>query len=52
MKLKEGENIIEVKANDNGQELSDKIIWYYSPENKKSASSEQPKERTEEHIGL
>ncbi|MBB4034246.1 beta-galactosidase [Dysgonomonas hofstadii] len=52
VKLKEGENIIEVKANDNGQELSDKIIWYYSPENKKSASSEQPKERTEEHIGL
>jgi beta-galactosidase len=52
VKLKEGENVIEVKANDSRQELSDKIIWYYSPENKKSAGSEQPEERTEEHIGL
>jgi len=52
VKLNEGENTIEVKASDNGQELSDKMVWYYSPENKRNAESDRPKERTGEHIGL
>ena len=52
VKLKEGENIIEVRSNNNGQEFSDKIVWYYSPENKKGNNSNLPKERTGEHIGL
>jgi len=52
VKLREGENIIEVKASHNGQELSDKIFWHYSAENKNRENTDRPQERTGEHIGL
>lgn len=52
VKLKEGENIIEVKADNKGQELTDRIVWNYSASNKQSDKTDQPKERTGEHIGL
>lgn len=52
VKLKNGDNIIEVKAAQNGQTFEDKIVWNYSPDNRKDADKSKPKERTEEHIGL
>lgn len=45
-----GENIVETKIDHNGQELTDKIIWHYSPDNKRDWTN--PEEKTKEHIGL
>ena len=52
IELKEGENTIEVKVNSKGKEYTDKITWYYSPDNKKNSDLNSPKEKTKEHIGL
>jgi len=51
IKLKEGENLIEVKANHNQQEHYDKIVWNYS-EKYKNIDNNTPAERLEHHIGL
>ncbi|MFV0554726.1 MAG: glycoside hydrolase family 2 protein [Mangrovibacterium sp.] len=52
VQLKEGENIVEVKRNNNGTEYTDKIVWQYSPSFASDYDGSQPVERTEEHIGL
>lgn len=55
VQLKEGENIIEARAMKDGKEYTDKIIWYYSAENRKNGNNQndnKPKERGGEHIGL
>lgn len=52
VKLKTGENIIEVKAVKDGKEFSDKIKWHYSPEKKKNSYATLSGKRTKEHIGL
>lgn len=53
VQLKEGENILEVTASKDGEEYRDKIVWNYSPDNKKDGdNTQQPEERTEMHIGL
>ena len=49
--LKNGENTVQVKSSNNGKQHEDKIIWNYSPENKKS-DGVQPQKNTREHIGL
>ena len=49
--LKNGENTVQVKSSYNGKQHEDKIIWNYSPENKKS-DGVQPQKNTREHIGL
>ncbi|MDU1904197.1 MAG: glycoside hydrolase family 2 TIM barrel-domain containing protein [Dysgonomonas sp.] len=52
IELKEGENIVEVKANKDNQTFSDKIYWNYSSANKISQDTDQPQENKNEHIGL
>ncbi|MDR3061324.1 MAG: beta-galactosidase, partial [Dysgonamonadaceae bacterium] len=52
VRLKEGENIVLVRINDNGNILEDKIIWIYSPDNKKTETKNDLKKNTTEHIGL
>ncbi len=52
VKLKEGENIIEVKAAKDGKTYEDKIVWNYSEKNKVKSEDSTPIEKTEEHIGL
>lgn len=52
VKLKEGENIIEVKAEKEGKTYEDRIIWNYSEKNKGKSDDYQPVENTKEHIGL
>lgn len=52
VKLEEGENIIEVKADKAGKAYEDRIVWNYSPENKMVQDDSLPQERTGEHIGL
>ncbi len=39
VQLKEGENIIEARAMKDGKEYTDKIIWYYSAENRKMVTT-------------
>lgn len=50
--LKDGENIVEVKAIKEGKEYTDKIVWNYSEKFKNSENSAEPEERLGEHIGL
>ncbi len=52
VRLKEGENVVEVKASRNGKAVEDKIVWHYSAANKKERDSTKPVEKTREHIGL
>jgi beta-galactosidase len=52
VKLKEGENIIEAKISADGKILEDKILWNYSPKNKKEKDASAPKKNTTEHTGL
>jgi beta-galactosidase len=52
VKLKEGENIIEVKAAKDGKSYEDKILWRYSEKNKGKSDNSTPVEKTEEHTGL
>lgn len=52
IKLRNGENIIEIKANSQGKQFEDKVIWNYSPDNKSKLDRSSPKEKTKEHIGL
>jgi beta-galactosidase len=52
VKLNTGENVIEAKVAKNGKEFQDKIVWNYSPKNKKPANSAQPEKKTTEHVGL
>ncbi|MDR0832648.1 MAG: beta-galactosidase [Candidatus Symbiothrix sp.] len=50
--LKLGENQLRVTAEKGGKSYEDAIVWNYSPDNKKIISGGQPKEKTQEHIGL
>ncbi|GHT62929.1 beta-galactosidase [Bacteroidia bacterium] len=52
VELNQGKNRVEAKVIKDGKEYEDQIIWNYSPENKKSTESDQPKKKTTEHIGL
>lgn len=52
VELKEGENVILARINDDGNLLEDKITWTYSPDNKKSETENDLKKNTTEHIGL
>lgn len=52
IRLKLGENIIEVKKTKDGQEFTDKIVWDYSPDYKDGENAGEPELRTKEHIGL
>jgi beta-galactosidase len=52
IKLKEGDNIIQVKASRKGQEFEDKITWHYLKDNPKAISKDGPKSNKNEHIGL
>jgi beta-galactosidase len=48
--LKTGENIIEATIEKNGETYRDKIVWHYSPENRRELNS--PQERKGMHTGL
>lgn len=50
VQLKEGENIIETKIEQEKKLYTDKIIWHYQKSNE--TDFYQPTERTKEHIGL
>lgn len=52
VQLKVGENILEVTASKDGKEYTDRIVWNYSPDNKKDGDDSKPEEKTEMHIGL
>lgn len=53
VQLKEGENIVEVKATiADGKTYEDKIAWNYSATNKRNVDQTQPVENKKEHIGL
>lgn len=52
IKLSEGRNIIKVIASNNGQQLQDEVVWYYSSDNEKLNDDAKPELRTKEHIGL
>lgn len=52
VQLKEGENTLEVTASKDGKEYNDKIVWNYSPDNKKDVDNTKPEERKGMHIGL
>ncbi|KKX50171.1 hypothetical protein [Sphingobacterium sp. IITKGP-BTPF85] len=52
VKLKEGDNIIQVKASRKGQQFEDKITWHYLKDNPKAISKDGPKSNKNEHIGL
>ena len=51
VRLKEGENIVEVKTEKGGKTYSDKVIWNYSEEYK-DLDNNAPEVRLKEHIGL
>ncbi|NDV59062.1 glycoside hydrolase family 2 protein [Bacteroides sp. 519] len=50
IELNEGENTIITKVTANGKEHEDKVVWNYSPENRKLL--EKATLKTKEHIGL
>lgn len=53
IRLKKGENVIEVKASKDEKEYTDRMVWNYQPDkNKKAVPGEQPKVNTQEHVGL
>jgi beta-galactosidase len=52
VRLKAGENVIEVKAEHNGKTIEDKIIWNYSPDSRQPDDKPQPGKKTQEHVGL
>ncbi|MGJ1432334.1 glycoside hydrolase family 2 protein [Sphingobacterium spiritivorum] len=52
VKLKEGENIVEVKGQKDGKTFEDKITWHYAKDNAKSSEKDGPKSNKSEHIGL
>ena len=52
IKLKEGENILEVKATYNGKTYEDQIKWNFDKRNIGNSSGDKPIENTKEHIGL
>ncbi len=51
VKLKEGENIVEVKVINNGETFTDRVEWNYS-EKFKDLDNSAPEVRLKEHIGL
>ena len=51
VKLNEGENIVEVKTEKNGQIYGDKVIWNYSGKYRE-LDNQAPEVRLNEHIGL
>jgi beta-galactosidase len=51
IKLQEGENIVEVKAERDGIPYQDKVIWNYS-EAYKDLNNQAPEVRLKEHVGL
>ncbi|MNY18185.1 hypothetical protein D3C86_1515490 [compost metagenome] len=52
VKLREGDNIVQVKASKGGTQLEDKITWHYLKNNPKAISKDGPKDNKNEHIGL
>lgn len=50
IQLAEGENIVEARIGHKGTLLEDRMIWNYSPANKRDRS--KPTEKNKEHIGL
>ena len=52
IELNRGENVVEAKLTKDGKEYTDRIVWNYSPDDKRPAGSTQPGKRTTEHIGL
>lgn len=52
VKLKEGDNIILVKASKDGKVIEDQLTWHYVKDNPKAMTSEGPKSNKSEHIGL
>lgn len=51
VKLKEGENIVEVKVEKDGEIFRDKVTWNYSAKYK-DLNNQAPEVRLKEHIGL
>lgn len=52
VQLKEGENIVEVKAIRDGKTYTDRIVWNYDKKNVSKSQQDNPVENTKEHIGL
>ncbi|MDR0422493.1 MAG: beta-galactosidase [Proteiniphilum sp.] len=50
--LKTGENIIEATIEKNDETYRDKIVWHYSPENRREEEVSSPQERKGMHTGL
>lgn len=52
VKLREGDNIVQVKASKGEAQLEDKITWRYLKQNPKAISKDGPTDNKNEHIGL
>jgi beta-galactosidase len=52
VELDEGENILETKVVRNGTTYTDRMVWNYSPTNRKADKERQPEVNRTEHIGL